>query len=472
MQNVTMYLRATSVKATLVDEWNQPVSTLPALTRGLRAELVLKLLDENGERFAPERLDYAAWDFAVANDWDTETTPQLRVSEGIEVVDGDVRIPLTETNTEELVAALGKNEQATFGCELAGFTTGETNPEFLIQFDIIVRNRRADAGTGRPEPVGDGSYTAAQIRALFAASTEIQISDDAATWRDAPNDGGFPIEPAKWYRFRNSLVGREWSDPIPLPPGPRGERATMRVGEVETLPAGSAATVENVGDENDAVLDFGIPQGRTGTAATVEVGSVEMVASDRPAEVHNSGTPSAAVLDFKIPKGPTGETGHEAYLYVAYAENTDGRGFSLEPAASRKYRAEIQSDAPTENPTLADFAGARWVKYVGDDSTVYGDVLVADADTSVAQVTRIVFENARIRRGIAGEVIVNFKEAGVTDEEFDRYAVVNGRTRLSSWTNGGGGQSATPGLTVETHAAASALAEIGNYSTFIGQGET
>ena len=468
MQNVTMYLRATSVKATLVDEWNQPVSTLPALTRGLRAELVLKLLDENGERFAPERLDYAAWDFAVANDWDTETTPQLRVSEGIEVVDGDVRIPLTETNTEELVAALGKNEQATFGCELAGFTTGETNPEFLIQFDIIVRNRRADAGTGRPEPVGDGSYTAAQIRALFAASMEIQISDDAATWRDAPNDGGFPIEPAKWYRFRNSLAGHDWSDPIPLPPGPMGERATMRVGEVETLAAGSAATVENVGDESDAVLNFGIPQGRTGTAATVQVGSVEMVASDRPAEVHNSGTSSAAVLDFKIPKGPAGETGHEAYLYVAYAENTDGRGVSLEPAASRKYRAEIQSDAPIESPTLSDFAGARWVKYVGDDSTVYGDVLVADADTSVAQVTRIVFENAKIRKGIAGEVIVNFKEAGVTNEEMDRYAVINGRTRLSSWTNGGGGQSATPGLTVETHAAVAALAEIGNYSTFIG----
>ena len=90
MQTVTMYLRAASVKATLVDEWNQTVSTLPALTRGLRAELVLKLLDENGERFGPERLDYASWDFAVANDWDTATTPQLRVSDGIEVVDGDI----------------------------------------------------------------------------------------------------------------------------------------------------------------------------------------------------------------------------------------------------------------------------------------------------------------------------------------------------------------------------------------------
>ena len=54
----------------------------------------------------------------------------------------------------------------------------------------------------------------------------------------------------------------------------------------------------------------------------------------------------------------------------------------------------------------------------------------------------------------------------------DRYAVINGRTRLSSWTNGGGGQSATPGLMVETHAAMSALGEIETYSTFIGQGET
>ena len=47
MQIITMYLRASSVKATLVDEWNQTVSVLPALTRGLRAELVLKLVDEN-----------------------------------------------------------------------------------------------------------------------------------------------------------------------------------------------------------------------------------------------------------------------------------------------------------------------------------------------------------------------------------------------------------------------------------------
>ena len=466
MQTITMYLRAASVKGTLVDEWNQQVTSLPALTRGMRAELVLKLVDTNGEP-----LDglgaYASWDFAVADDWDTETTPQLRVTEGIAVEGNSVRVPLTETNTTELIAALGKNESATFGCELAGFETGETTPGFLLQFDISIRNRRADAGTGRPEPVSDGSYTAAQIRALFAAKMAVQLSDDGETWYDAEIDESVS-ETARWYRFRNALVGNGWSDPLPLLAGPRGVAGTIEVGTVTTGAAGSPADVRNSGDEHDAVLDFTIPQGARGNAATVRIGNVERVESDEPPEVTNSGTATDAVFNFKIPRGPVGETGHESYLYVAYAENTDGRGFSLLPAASRKYRAEIQTDEPLETPTLSDFAEASWVKYLGDDSTVYGDVLVADADTSVAQVSRIVFENATIRRGIEGEVIVRFKEAGVSVDEMNRYATINGRTRLSSWTNGGGSPSAMPGLEMVEPQTLGLLAEFPNYSAFIG----
>ena len=466
MQTITMYLRAASVKGTLVDEWNQQVSSLPALTRGMRAELVLKLVDSNGSPL--DGLDaYASWDFAVANDWDTTTTPQLRVTNGITVEGNAVRVPLTETNTEELIVALGTNESATFGCELAGFETGETTPGFLLQFDISIRNRRADAGTGRPAPVSDGSYAAAQIRALFAAKMAVQLSDDGETWYDAEIDDSVP-ETARWYRFRNALVGNGWSDPLPLIAGPRGIAGTIEVGTVTTGAAGTQAEVTNSGDEHDAVLDFKIPQGARGNAATVRVGSVEMVATDDPPEVTNSGTATDAVFNFKIPRGPTGATGHEAYLYVAYAENTDGRGFSLLPAASRKYRAEIQTDAPIDTPTLADFAGAAWQKYIGDDSTVYGDVLVADADTSVAQVSRIVFENATIRRGIDGEVIVRFKEAGVTVDEMNRYATINGRTRLSPWTNGGGSPSAIPGLEVCEPQTIGLLAEFPNYSSFMG----
>lgn len=466
MQTITMYLRAASVKGTLVDEWNQAVSSLPALTRGLRAELVLKLVDSNGE--ALDGLDaYVSWDFAVADDWDTATKPQLRVTEGITVSGNEVHIPLTETNTEELIASLGNSESANFGCELAGFETGETTPGFLLQFDIAIRNRRCDAGTGTPAPVSDGSYSAAQIRALFAAKMAVQLSDDGQSWYAASSDGAVP-DAARWYRFRNALVGNGWSDPLPLLVGPRGIAGTIEVGSVTTGAAGSKATVSNSGDEHDAVLDFTIPQGERGNAATVRVGTVEMVDADEPAMVANSGTPSDAVLDFRIPRGPTGATGHDSYLYVAYAENTDGRGFSLLPAASRKYRAEIQTDEPLDTPTLSDFAGATWVKYLGDDSTVYGDVLVADADTSVAQVSRIVFENATIRRGIEGEVIVRFKEAGVTVDEMNRYATINGRTRLSSWTNGGGSPSAIPGLEIVEPQTLGLLTGFPNYSAFIG----
>ena len=117
---------------------------------------------------------------------------------------------------------------------------------------------------------------------------------------------------------------------------------------------------------------------------------------------------------------------------------------------------------------MSDFAGASWQKYLGDDETVYGDVLVADADTSVAQVTRIVFENATIRRGIEGEVIVRFKEAGVSVDEMNRYATINGRTRLSSWTNGGGSPSGMPGLEVCEPQTIGLLAEFPAYSSFIG----
>lgn len=466
MQTITMYLRAASVKGTLVDEWNQAVSSLPALTRGLRAELVLKLVDTNGEPL--DSLDpYVSWDFAVADDWDTATKPQLRVSDGITVSGNEVHIPLTETNTEELIAALGNSESATFGCELAGFEIGETTPGFLLQFDIAIRNRRCDAGTGTPAPVSDGSYSAAQIRALFAAKMAVQLSDDGKTWYAASSAGAIS-DTARWYRFRNALVGNGWSDPLPLLVGPRGIAGTIEVGTVTTGAAGTQAEVTNSGDEHDAVLDFKIPQGARGNAATVRVGSVEMVATDDPPEVTNSGTATDAVFNFKIPRGPVGATGHESYLYVAYAENTDGRGFSLTPAASRKYRAEIQSDAPIETPTLSDFAGASWQKYLGDDETVYGDVLVADADTSVAQVSRIVFENATIRRGIEGEVIVRFKEAGVTVDEMNRYATINGRTRLSPWTNGGGSPSAIPGLEVCEPQTIGLLAEFPDYSSFMG----
>lgn len=66
--------------------------------------------------------------------------------------------------------------------------------------------------------------------------------------------------------------------------GDPGDAATVTVGTVTTLPAGSSATVTNSGTTSAAVFDFGIPKGADGTGAVSSVngqtGDVVLTASD------------------------------------------------------------------------------------------------------------------------------------------------------------------------------------------------
>lgn len=54
--------------------------------------------------------------------------------------------------------------------------------------------------------------------------------------------------------------------------GVQGEAATINVGSVSTTAYGNAARVENVGTENDAILNFTIPQGAPGQRTTTMSG--------------------------------------------------------------------------------------------------------------------------------------------------------------------------------------------------------
>lgn len=54
--------------------------------------------------------------------------------------------------------------------------------------------------------------------------------------------------------------------------GARGDAATITVGSVSTTAYGNAAMVENVGTENDAILNFTIPQGAPGQRTTTMSG--------------------------------------------------------------------------------------------------------------------------------------------------------------------------------------------------------
>lgn len=97
--------------------------------------------------------------------------------------------------------------------------------------------------------------------------------------------------------------------------GAPGQAATIAVDSTSTLPAGSSATVTNVGTSSAARLAFGIPKGDTGAAgadgdaATITVGQVETLAPNQPAYVTNVGTSAAAIFNIGIPKGDKGDSG-------------------------------------------------------------------------------------------------------------------------------------------------------------------
>lgn len=66
--------------------------------------------------------------------------------------------------------------------------------------------------------------------------------------------------------------------------------------------------------------------------------------------------------------GGTSYSSSGKYLYIAYAEDSSGTGYSTTPAASRAYIALLVSDAPISSPAASDFTGL-WVKFVGNDGT-------------------------------------------------------------------------------------------------------
>lgn len=98
--------------------------------------------------------------------------------------------------------------------------------------------------------------------------------------------------------------------------------------------------------------------------------------SDRVMHMRLRGSESGAWSDpIGLIVGPKGDPGSNAYCYVAYASDASGNGFSLTPANGLKFRAEIHPASVIAEPQETDFAGAKWVKYIGDDGTGVGDMV-------------------------------------------------------------------------------------------------
>lgn len=183
----------------------------------------------------------------------------------------------------------------------------------------------------------------------WQAPPEYQFSEDGTNWHDQQQNADL------YYHERRP--GGQWGPAVKMKTGPTGAAAGFGTPTVavESLPAGSDATasVTASGDNTAKVFsfNFGIPKGADG----------------------QNGTNGA--------DGAAGADGVSSYTYVAYASDASGTGFSLTPTNALKYRAEIHTTTAIETPDAEDFAGATWVKYLGDDGTGAGDMLKSVYDT-------------------------------------------------------------------------------------------
>ena len=122
-----------------------------------------------------------------------------------------------------------------------------------------------------------------------------------------PGDNGYWMV---WDLDTNAYIESQ----LPLPPvaeGPPGKAATIEVGTTTTGDPGTEASVENVGTENAAVLNFTIPRGAVGlTGATPDISvQVSSLPAGSEPTVSVSGTPEAPVISLGIPAGQKGDPG-------------------------------------------------------------------------------------------------------------------------------------------------------------------
>lgn len=113
-------------------------------------------------------------------------------------------------------------------------------------------------------------------------------------------DNGLPLQPRlseDKTKIEFSYNGIDWHELFPL------SLITPTIDFVEpiALEPGATPTVENVGDDFNAILQVGLPK-----APEVNIGSTTTIGEGNKAKVTNSGTKYAPILNFEFPKGDTG----------------------------------------------------------------------------------------------------------------------------------------------------------------------
>ena len=154
------------------------------------------------------------------------------------------------------------------------------------------------------------------------------------------------------------------------PAGPQGPAATIAVGTTTTLPAGSNATVENVGTSTAAVFNFGIPRGSSGGGGGGDAmwGEISGTLSDQT-DLQNA-------LD-----GKAAANHNHDDRYLTEAETVQAINYKISLVTDELGTMAAVNDAPSDSKTYGRKNGA-WTEVSGGGggSTAWGDITGTLAD--------------------------------------------------------------------------------------------
>lgn len=211
MEQIQLYLMADARNVKIVDENLIASNTLFTLFKCVPVEIYLHLFNFDGLAYTYDELNSRVWSFVIADDYNNKTAPQLRADQVEVLEDGIVKITISEMNTIELDTALGEEKAVRLGAELFGKLKGDTNDNWVMQWNCSVRNRRDSAG--KPTGVKSDYYTKSEVDLALGAKADLadldkyQLSADAfsGNYNDLTNKPNIPVVPQVVSAFQNDV---------------------------------------------------------------------------------------------------------------------------------------------------------------------------------------------------------------------------------------------------------------------------
>ena len=158
-----------------------------------------------------------------------------------------------------------------------------------------------------------GGTTGQVLTKMSNTSGDADWADPASSGHTIQDDTGTVMTQQPTMQFVNADVTNDSvnNKTVVDCKGAKGDAATISAGTVTTLPAGSSATVVNVGSTSAAIFDFGIPQGADGADGTdgtdgVSVTGVTLLSTSGKAKTYRMSFSDGSHFDYVVTDGSDG----------------------------------------------------------------------------------------------------------------------------------------------------------------------